>query len=175
MEIYTLTGEIIKDENYEGTKTFRKMTKSKREIEICKIIMENPYENIVKIYKIYEAEENNLNDTSYIDMELLERNLENYHIEDIRQKMEEVKTFLQKIGIMYVDWKPDNIGIDCNGNLKLFDFDASWKINIDTKEWEIKPPTFYYSYRKSIEAGYILPEDIDDYSFKIGFKLLKIS
>ena len=175
MEIYTLSGEIIKDENYEGAKTFRKKTVNKKEIKLCKILMENQCENVVKIYDIHEAEENNLNDTSYIDMELLDVNLEKYNIEDIQRKMEDVKSSLQRLGIMYIDWKPDNIGIDCNGNLKLFDFDASGKINIDTKEWEIKPPTFYYSYLKSIEAGYILPEDIDDYSFKIGFKPLKIS
>ena len=169
MEIYTLTGEIIEDKNYQGNKTFRKMTKSKREIKLCKIIMENPCENVVKIYNIYDAKDTP-NETSYIDMELLDRDLLNYGLENIRKKMEEVKTFLQKIGIMYIDWKPDNIGIDCNGNLKLFDFNASGKINIDTKEWEITPPTIFYSYRKSIEAGYVLPVDIDNYSFKIGFK-----
>lgn len=171
MEIYTLTGEFIKDENYQGAKTFRKMTSSTKEIKLCKILMDNPCENIVKIYNIYECEDK-INETSYIDMELLDINLEKYNIEDIRKKMEEVKTFLQKIGIMYIDWKPDNIGIDCNGNLKLFDFDASGKINIDTNEWEIKPPTFY-SYRKSIEACYTLPKDIDNYSFKIGFEIKK--
>jgi serine/threonine protein kinase len=145
------------------------MTKSKREIDISKIIMENPHENIVEIYQIHESSPNN-----HIDMELLDRNLEKYNIEDIRKTMENVKTFLQGIGIMYIDWKSDNIGIDSNGNLKLFDFDASGKINIGEKEWKnvwaIKPPTYYYSYRKSIEAGYILPKDIDNYSFCLGFK-----
>jgi hypothetical protein len=40
--------------------------------------------------------------------------------------MSNVKDFLQGLGIMYVDWKLDNIGKSLiDGKYKLFDFDAS--------------------------------------------------
>ena len=52
--------------------------------------MENQCENIVKIYKIYEAEENNLNDTSYIDMELLKTKIKTW-TSKIDKALEEAK------------------------------------------------------------------------------------
>jgi serine/threonine protein kinase len=166
MEIYTLEGDIIinNNKNEEGKKIFRKMTTNKKEINICKIIMENPHENIVKIYKIYEPE-NNFEDTSYIDMELLDTNLERINISIIREQMKYVKSFLQNLGIVYIDWKIDNIGIDSNEKLKLFDFDASGKINVITKEWEIEPP-LYYNYRKALSFGMNIPFEIDDYAYQ---------
>ena len=54
--------------------------------------------------------------------------------------MKEVKKFLQDIGFIYVDWKFDNIGKSKDGNYKLFDFDASGIINLDTNEWIVTPP-----------------------------------
>lgn len=164
MEIYTLEGDIITNDKHKGKKIFRKMTNNKKEIKICKIIMENPHENIVKIYKIYEPE-NNVKETGYIDMELLDTNLEKKDIHKIRKQMKCVKTFLQNLGIMYIDWKIDNMGLDNDGKLKLFDFDASGKINLITKEWEIKPP-LYYNYTNALSFGIKLPLDIDNFSYQ---------
>ena len=87
----------------------------------------------------------------------------------IKDVMIEVKTYLQSLGIMYIDWKLDNIGISDDGQIKLFDFDASGLINIETKEWIIKPPMFW-SYNTAIQHGKETPTDIDDYAFEIGFK-----
>ena len=84
-----------------------------------------------------------------------------------------IQLHLHKLGIMYIDWKPDNIGIDENGNLKLFDFDLSGLINLDTKEWQEEPQRFY-SYSKAIQAGNILPEEIDNYAFDLGFNTVDI-
>jgi len=39
--------------------------------------------------------------------------------------LKEARTFLRNLGIVYLDWKVNNIGIDLDGNIKLFDFDAS--------------------------------------------------
>lgn len=66
-------------------------------------------------------------------MELLDT--ENIDIEKAKIQMKKVKTFLHGLGIIYMDWKPDNI--DKYGNYKLFDFDASGLVN--TKGWKIKP------------------------------------
>lgn len=162
MRIYTLGGDIITEDG--NPKIFRKMTKSMREIEICKILKENTHENIVKIYEVYEAGLGH-SETSYIDMELLDTNLDKFSIQEIQTKMLVVKEYLQNMGIMYIDWKSDNIGVDAEGNLVLFDFDGSGLV--DKKgEWEYKP-SFFYSYRKAIEAGKTDPREIDGYIFSL--------
>ena len=83
--------------------------------------------------------------------------------------MTEVKTYLQNLGIMYIDWKLDNMGISDDGQFKLYDFDASGLIDIKKPtEWIIEPFKGW-SYNKAIESGMILPIDIDNYAFEIGF------
>jgi len=32
---------------------------------------------------------------------------------------------MHKNGIVYIDWKPDNMGIDVDGKIKIFDFNMS--------------------------------------------------
>ena len=168
-KIYTLAGKIINtNEKYEDKYIFRKMTNNKIEITLCKILMQNPHKNIVKIYKINEPDIVN-GTAGRIDMELLNTDLINIDISTIRNRMQEVKIFLQGIGIMYIDWKPDNIGLSDDGEIKIFDLDASGLINIKTNKWIINPDN-YYSYRIAIQAGYTEPNEIDDYSFDIGLQ-----
>jgi serine/threonine protein kinase len=162
--MYNIDGSFQSiDEMYEGNEIFRKVTSSKREMEICKILMNNPNKNIIQIYRIVRPETGR----SYIDMELLNTNITNFNIERIRQIMEQVKTFMQSLGIMYIDWKPDNIGIGADGELKLFDFDVSGLIDVSTGQWITEPPKFY-SYKKAIEAGAKTPIEIDNYAFNLG-------
>ncbi len=107
---------------------FRKMTNCKVELQIAKMLMENKYcqKNIVKIYDVTPT---------YYTMELLETN---YTMDtSIIEKMQKVKTYMQSINIAYIDWKPDNIGIDENGEPKLFDFDGCGIYN--NNDWIIKP------------------------------------
>jgi hypothetical protein len=73
---------------------------------------------------------------------------------------------------MYIDWKLDNIGIGENQQIKLFDFDGSGLIDIETNEWIIRAP-FYWSYREAINIGMKTPSDIDNYAFEIEFKNIK--
>jgi serine/threonine protein kinase len=159
--IYTLNGEIIIDPTivHEGKDFFRKMTNHKGEIELCKLIMKYPHKNIINIYNTF---------TKYIDMELLNTDINNTDIGNITQIMTEVKTHLQNVGIMYIDWKLDNIGISEDGQFKLFDFDVSGLIDIETKKWIIKPP-HYWSYNKAIENNMETPVDIDNYAFDTAF------
>ncbi len=162
MKVYKMNGEITTDPEIlrEGKDFFRKMTISKREKDICELLMKNPHKNIVKIYDIGK---------DYIDMELLNIDISSQYANKIITLMMGVKTYLQSLGIMYIDWKLDNIGISDDGQIKLFDFDVSGLINIETKEWIIKPPMFW-CYNTAIQNGMETPTDIDNYTFYVGFK-----
>jgi len=164
-------GELTEtDETYNGEPFFRKMfyysnpptEKQKKFVEaeynIVKILMLNPFKNknIANYFFI-----NNI----YVDME--ELNVNNIKIEEIIEPMKEVKNFLQNLGIMYIDWKIDNIGIDKNGIYKLFDFDASGLINVETQKWIIEPINSF-SYKEAIKNGCKTPKEIDDWSFKFN-------
>ena len=85
--------------------------------------------------------------------------------------MKKTKDFLQNLGIMYVDWKMDNIGISNNGEYKLFDFDASGIVDLKTNNWILKPLD-YWSYNEAIKKGCVTPKQIDDWSF--DYNMLKI-
>jgi len=158
MITYTLDGDITEDPEilFEGNNFFRKITDSNQEKEICKLLMKNPHKNIIKIYDVTNT---------YIDMELLNTDIISEDMSKFKNKMKEVKTYLQEMGIIYIDWKLDNTGMSNDGEFKLFDFDSSGLIDIETKEWKIKPPE-WWSYSNAIENGIETPVAIDDYSFK---------
>ena len=129
--------------------------------------MDNPHPNIVNYYDVTD---------DYITMEQLctEKvdpccvGLEPTSYDDlieIQELMENVKTFLQGLGIMYVDWKFDNMGKSLDGSYKLFDFDASGLIDLLSMEWKLKPNTIYWSYNEAIKHGCKTPKEIDDWSF----------
>lgn len=122
--------------------------------------MKNPHENIIKIYDV---------GVDFIDMELLNTDMSSAAMIQVKNKMTEVKAHLQNLGIMYIDWKLDNIGISDDGQFKLFDFDGSGLIDIETKEWIIEPPKHWWSYNNAIKNGMKNPVDIDNYAFDIEF------
>lgn len=166
MKTYTAEGDIEEDPQtlLDGKDFFRKMAPPRRynkgEKEICELLMKHPHKNIVKIYAVTG---------DYIDMELLNTDLMNVSLSKLQKDMMEVKTFLQGLGIMYIDWKLDNIGISDDGELKLFDFDVSGLMNTETKEWKIKPPEFW-AYNNAVEHGMKTPVEIDNYAFKEGLR-----
>ena len=162
VRVYKLDGKFTTDPKilHEGKEFFRKMTTNIGEKKICKILMKNPHKNIIKIYGIGK---------DYIDMELLDTDMSLEDNNKIKNLMLEVKTYLQSLGIMYIDWKLDNIGINEDGQIKLFDFDVSGLIDIETKEWIIEPPK-YWSYNKALQNGMVTPIDIDNYAFNIEFQ-----
>ena len=163
MRIYTAEGDITEDPKtlIDGKDFFRKMTPTraynKGEKEICEILMKHPHKNIVKIYDVTDK---------YIDMELVNTDLIKVSMSKLQKDMMEVKTFLQELGIMYIDWKLDNIGIGNDGELKLFDFDVS---GLYKGEWIIKPPEFW-AYNNAVEHGMKTPVEIDNYAFKEGIR-----
>lgn len=120
------------------------------EFHIAKIIQQNPYNNIVKIYKVTE---------SYIDEELVYTDY-TMTIDDIPILIK-LREFLVKNNILYIDWKFDNFGRDIYGNLKLFDFNVS---GIGDKNgWKIKPfPGYLFKNASKITSN---PYEIDKLIF----------
>ena len=163
------TGTIIKtDLTYDGNPFFRKQypkligKKDVRHIEkqIVEILMMNPHPNIVTFYVVNDE---------YLDMEELDTlNTATFNSNkpEIISVMREVKDFLQHLGIMYIDWKFDNIGKGKDGNYKLFDFDASGIINlVNQNEWIVTPPNFW-SFRNATKHNCETPKQKDDWSFE---------
>ena len=160
-KIYNLEGEILlSEELYENKVFFRKMCDSIVEIKIYEILKLNPHPNIVEVYRY---------NNRYVDIELLDTDLIGVEPLDIKNTMNEVKKYLQKLGIVYIDWKDEQIGINKEGKLKLFDFDGSGIIDPGSLKWII-PPRKYFSYNKAIEKGIIKPLEIDDFAFNENFK-----
>jgi serine/threonine protein kinase len=177
------------DETYDGKPFFRKNYgkphplldySKKTESVIVKILMEHTHPNIVYYYTI---------NTNYVDMEQLDTHKSNpllteqpvmtrKELNEIIEVMIKVKDFLQALGIIYVDWKFDNMGKSVDGKYKLFDFDASGLIDLKTQQWKLKANTLYWSYRHAIKNGAQTPKEIDDWSFNYniieeGKKLVK--
>jgi serine/threonine protein kinase len=151
-KVYTLEGKIEDiDLVFYNQYIFKKMTTSKVELEICRILIQNPHKNIVEIFEVGE---------DYVIMEQVD--ISQYINLD---KMLELKDYLQDLGIIYIDWKPDNIGSK-NGELKLFDFNVSGLIDVETQNWIIEAK-HYYAYNQAIEKGYITPIEIDNYAFTV--------
>jgi serine/threonine protein kinase len=163
------------DDTYDGKPFFRKNYgkphpfldySKKMELAIVKILMEHPHPNIVHYYDI---------NTSYVDMEQVNTEKSNplyklvmtrEDLNEIIEAMSEVKDFLQALGIMYVDWKLDNLGKSVDGKYKLFDFDASGLSDLKTQQWKLKANPNYWSYNEAIKNGAQTPKEIDDLSFK---------
>jgi len=125
------------------------------EIAIANVLIKNPFPNIVTIFDV---------NNKYIELEHLDTTskLDKTKLIEV---MRLTKDFLQSLGIIYIDWKPDNIGISEDGIYKLFDFDASGLLDVNNNVWIVKPIEEYYSYRKAIENGITDPNEIDNYAF----------
>lgn len=170
-------GKIIHtNDTYKGTPFFRKefyystpptvkeLRTANAETIIVNILINNPHLNIVTYYDINK---------NYLDMEKLDTDTNLDPIKVI-ETMKNVKDFLQCLGIMYIDWKNDNIGISKDGTYKLFDFDASGLVDLNTNEWIVKPVE-YWSYNKAINSGCKTHCQIDNFSFDyniVGIKKL---
>jgi len=155
-KIYNNSGLKNTNETFEGKQFFRKMTTDPNELAIAEILMVHPHPNIATIYSVQQ---------NHIDMELLKPL--NHFDPAIKTAMASAKAHLQSQGIMYVDWKIDNIGLATDGNYKLYNFDSSAIINTKTRVWTSKPP-LWWSFGKATEKGLTDPYEIDNFSFKAG-------
>lgn len=165
-------------DTYEGEPFFRKeyakngdneqKERQEKEIIISKILMENqkdnPHPNIVHFFNI---------SNKFIDMEELETSAttasddpyEQYIPPKITQKliqdMRLAKDYLQSLGIIYFDWHIGNVGKSKNNVYKLFDFDNTGLIDLNTNEWIFEP------YEKVNNK--LSPKEIDDRQFEKKF------
>ena len=148
------------DEKYRGKNFFRKYGASTVEHAIYTILKETPHPNIVKVYRITDK---------YVDIELLTPIIseKDYDKKTLISDALVVKNYLQSLGIMYIDWKPDNMGIGTDGEYKLYDFDLSGIT--DGKKWKKRPADYSWSYRQAIANGLKDPKEIDDFAFEINF------
>jgi len=160
----TYDGRPFFRKNYGKPNMFLEYSK-KAESAIVKILMEHPHPNIVRYYDI---------NTQYADMEQVDTYKSNplykavmrrEDLNEIIEVMSTVKDFLQALGIMYVDWKFDNMGKSVEEKYKLFDFDASGLIDLRTQQWKLQANPIYWSYREAIKNGAQTPKEIDDWSF----------
>jgi serine/threonine protein kinase len=115
--------------------------------------MKHPHKNIVKIFDVGD---------NYVIMEHVNVDLTSLSKVELKLKMIKLKEYLQNLGIIYIDWKLDNIGIGNDNELKLFDFDASGLIN--NFNWVIEAE-HYYAYNHAILDGCNTPIEIDNYCF----------
>ena len=153
------------NEKFNSLNFFRKYGSSISEHEIGSILQNNPHPNIVKVYRITDK---------YIDIEEVKPiiSIKNYNKKELISAANLAKKHLQNLGIMYIDWKPDNLGIGTDGTYKLFDFDASGITTSNSKDWQIKP-SHYWSYRQALANGLKDPKEIDDFAFEINFNRKK--
>ena len=158
---YNGTENILLNETFNGLHFFRKNI-GEIEYMIYKILIENPHPNLVKVYRLTKT---------FVDIELLTpvNDLEEYDETSILISAHAAKDHLQGIGIFYIDWKSDNLGVTETGNYKLFDFDGS---GIFHEEWKIEPLP-YWSYRQAIEKGLHSPNEIDDFAFDLNLRIEK--
>ena len=152
--------KVFYDDNFNAERYIELRKAANAEIKISNILIKNPFPNIVTFYEIND---------DYIEMEELDMETK-LKPEKVKETMEKVKEFFQSLGIMYIDWKIDNIGIskDGTGTYKLFDFDVSGFVDLKTNEWIVKPLE-YWSYNTAVENGCNTPQEIDDYSFNYLF------
>jgi len=126
------------------------------ETSIARMLMEHPHPNIVSYYRIHEM---------YIDMEKVSTLSIASPLEDVLSDMILAKGFLQRIGIMYMDWKLDNIGKK-GKRYKLYDFDGSG--TVVHGKWKIKPAPFW-SFTQALQHGITDPYEMDNWSFQNCF------
>lgn len=89
---------------------FRKII-DEMEYKVYKLIMKNPHKNIVTVHDITKE---------YVDLEILDLDFKVAEIDlDI---LRDVQKYLWGLGIAYIDWHYDNIGVNKNKIVKLFDF-----------------------------------------------------
>jgi serine/threonine protein kinase len=151
------------NETFKDMYFFRKCGKNIAEHAICKILKYNPHPNIVKIYRITD---------NYIDIELVKpiSSDTEYDKNILISDAQLAKSHLQSLGIIYIDWKPDNMGIGADGKYKVFDFNLSGIITAsDSNKWKLRPSPLSWSYRQAIANGLNDPTKIDDFAFDINF------
>lgn len=153
------------DYTLEGKPIFRKYVykgqSGLNELKFAEILRQNPHANIVTIYDVRQP---------YIDMELLKTNLNYNQIKPFVNELKSVKSFLQSLGIAYLDWKLDNFGLSNEGDIKVFDFDMS--CGFDKDVFTIIPESKCFLWKNAESKGLKTPTDIDNWIFNYTFGIM---
>ena len=144
-----------------GVPFFRKKSESELERAIARKIMKNPHPNIIKIYAV---------GPDYVDMELLEvSSITRKFCIDHMAELRRAKNHMHRNGIVYLDWKPDNMGVSMiNGKIKVFDFDMSGLLRrriLFLNNLKMAPEFKGFLLRKAENAGQMTPIKADDWIF----------
>jgi hypothetical protein len=163
-KVYTRSGDILPLDlkTLNGKPFFRKMFSVEVrnvEKEIAKILKANPLPNVVEIYEVTDL---------YYDMELLDINVQ--LTDTVIEECKKAKDQLQGLGIMYIDWKIDNIGSTIENKIKVYDFDCSGIVNRYNSLLWYMSPCHAFSYRMAMNNGCNTPLEIDNYSFQLEFE-----
>lgn len=146
------------DAEFEGKPIFRKYIyegqMGRNEMNITRIVKKNSHPNIAVIYAV---------GPDYIDMELLKTGLRLSKINPFITALRDAKDFLHSLGIVYLDWKLDNLGVSSEGVVKIFDFDMSSMFVKD--RFTEGPGTKGFFWRAAEAAGLKTPIEIDDWIF----------
>ena len=147
------------------------------EIAICKTLKEinskeiNP--NIVVIYDVFPSKlileylpiilitENELERMKGMNELNGMKRINNSNKEFLKSSINNAREFLNNNSIVYIDYKLDNIGIDYNGNYKLFDFDSSGIVNKTENTWIIEPPNHFVYCKLNKQYGNTIKNKID--------------
>jgi serine/threonine protein kinase len=146
------------DAEFEGKPIFRKYIyegqMGRNETNISRIVKKNPHPNIAVIYDF---------GPDYIDMELLKTNVTLSKIKPFIPALRDAKNFLHSLGIVYLDWKLNNLGVSEEGVVKIFDFDMSSMFLKD--RFTEGPSTKGFFWRAAEFEGLKSPIEIDDWIF----------
>ena len=165
-KLFTMNGNIKNlNETKRGVPFFRKLSTSEIELAIARKIMRNPHPNIVKIYAVGD---------NYIDMEMLDADsVTSKYCRDHVAELRRAKNHMHKNGIVYIDWRAQNMGISyINGKLKVFDFDLSGLLRrriLYVNKWKLTSELKAFLLRNAEAAGQITPLKADDWIFEHRF------
>lgn len=160
-----------------GTPFFRKLitkelTNHNNELIICKKIKSTASPILLKIYDVREDECEELDIVGYVDEEILETKFCNrsFFEKDGYVDLVENLNELHKLGIVYLDFKKDNIGYSkLDGRFKFFDFDFSGIVKPNLPNQWLYPPNEGYNLRDALlntkEGKVVNYFDLDDEIF----------
>jgi len=147
------------EETYYGKPFFRKYV-GRTEQEVAECFKKFPHPNIVKVYRVTPE---------YIDVELVSRKPpKNEEVMNNMAQLLSAKTHMHIHGIVYIDWKPENMGRAADGTLKIFDFDSCGFFRRNLFGWNIwrEQPPFSYVLAAAMSARKRSPIAIDDWIFE---------